>query len=124
MVKGSDLVVPSNSLKRDLKINKLVDQLKSELKDLLNIEKRFDLELIKYVCNKVENVFKHAKKYKINKKDIAIEIIQKLVGNLSENDKLIISNNIESLHSNNQIKAEAVLKVIFKSALNFLVKSA
>lgn len=98
-------VKPKRDLKKKLKINRILSDLKEELKDFSVTElqeMRLNSELLKHVCNLVESSIK--KKYKPNKKDIVLSIISKLIPSISDPDKKQLADNIEFLHSNNKIK--------------------
>jgi hypothetical protein len=79
---------PKYQLKVKIKVSKIVNDLKEELKDLPVAElaeMKVNPELIRYVCNIVEGQIK--KKYKCNKKDIVTSILLKLNPALTEADK-------------------------------------
>jgi hypothetical protein len=106
-------VVPKRELKKKLKICKIFNDLKEELKDFSVaelLELRLNPELLKHICNIVENTIK--KKYKPNKKDIVLSIVTKLIPSISELDKKLISDAIEFLHGNGDIKKSSVVKMV------------
>ncbi len=101
----SSSVVPKGELKKRLKVNKIFNDLKEEVKDFSAqelIDMRLNPALIVWVCNKVEN--KISKKYKANKKEVVISIVFKLIPSLNDADKRQISDIIEHLHSNDDIQ--------------------
>jgi hypothetical protein len=104
-------VKPKRDLKKKLKINKILSDLREELKDFSVPElqeMRLNSELLKHVCNLVESSIK--KKYKPNKKEIVLNIFLKLIPSISEPDKKQLADNIEFLHSNGDIKQYTLLK--------------
>lgn len=114
-------VVPKRELKKKLKISKIFNDLKDELKDFSVQELqeiRLNPELLKHVCNIVENTVKA--KYKPNKKEIVIGVLCKLIPSINDPDKKQISDAIEFLHSNGDIKKSSVFKAVFKFFLKTL----
>jgi hypothetical protein len=91
---------------------KIVDRL-VELK-LNDIKYKNDNEFLNLVCNLIEHLIK--KKDKISKKDLVLIIFQEMF-NINEEEKVIISNNIEYLFNNKNIKKVSFYK-LFKTSLN------
>lgn len=109
-----ELVAPKRHLKVKVKIAKLANDLKAEFADLSPqelAELKSSPELIKYVCNLVEVKIK--KEYHCNKKEIAVNIISKLVS-LTEPEKKAVGETIEFLHGNGDIKPNTLMRYLGK----------
>lgn len=76
-----------------------------------NEELRNDLELILHVCNIIENEFKQTPTKSIDKKQIVIDILDKIFS-LKPEEKQQLERHIEFLHSNNQIRKISYLEKI------------
>lgn len=114
-------VVPKRELKKKLKICKIFNDLKDELKDFSIQElqeMRLNPELLKHICNVVENTLKA--KYKPNKKEIVLSILVKLIPTLTEPDKKQVGDAIEFLHANGDIKKSSMWKMAGLFFLNSL----
>jgi hypothetical protein len=119
----SQNVQPKRELKKRIKINKIYNDLKEELKDLTVVElleMKANPELIKYACNLVETAMK--KKYKPNKKEIVIGIMVKLIPSINDADKKVIGDAIEFLHGNGDIRKITLLKTVGKYVVECLKK--
>ncbi len=68
-----------------------------------NEELRNDIELILYICNIIENEFVQTPTKTIDKKQIVIDILDKIF-TLRTEERVQIDKNIDFLHSNGQIK--------------------
>ena len=83
--------------------NKIVemisDRLKASIPNIAALAK--DLELLKLICNCVENSV--LKKYKLDKKEIVLSIVKACFPVLSEVEMKVIEGNIETLHYNGLI---------------------
>jgi exopolyphosphatase/pppGpp-phosphohydrolase len=112
------LVKPKNELAKRIKICKIVAKIieelsklpQEDLKDMKN-----NPELIKYVCNLVENLI--SKKYKPNKKEIVLDILKRVIPGFSTNDEKLISDIIEFLHQNKDIKKIRWVKLLGKYSI-------
>lgn len=76
------------------------DRLKSSISSISSLAR--DYEFLRLVCCCIENVVE--KKWGIDKKELAIEIMRKCFPLLSDADIEMISENIESLYLHKQIK--------------------
>jgi len=96
------LVKPKRELAKRRKstkvMNKVIELLQKDFSSSDINDMKNNPELLKYVCNEVENLVK--KKYNIDKKKLVLEIISKVVANINDNDRKSMSDNIEFLHSN------------------------
>lgn len=111
IVKNS--IQPKRELKAKVKIAAILAFLKEEFKGVPTaelVEMKTNPELIKHVCQLVESNI--SKKYKPDKKKIVIDLIVKLIVDVSDKDKTLIANSIEFLHSNKDIKASSILRNI------------
>lgn len=94
-------VQPKNQLYKDLKraeiVNKIFDRL-SKLPDVKSFKD--DLEFLNFVCQICEHSFEK-KKYKFDKKQIVIDVFNKLFGTVN---KELIEKNIQYLFDNKKIK--------------------
>ena len=102
----SDLsIVPiQNNLAFDVKKNEIKSKIIERIKEL-NINTatyRLNNEFLLLVCNLVEHLVK--KKYKINKKEFVVEIMNQLFVGLTPAELQTINSNIEFLWCNKNIK--------------------
>jgi len=115
-----ELVSPEGNCKCDLLILELTEVLQKKIQSQPNwAEKKFDNQFIVWIASLIENVFTHSKKLKIDKKEIFFKIIERIFGNISEADKRIISNNLESVLLNGLVKK--ISKNVLKRGLKKLV---
>jgi len=100
------LVKPKNKLKRDQYNNELKKLIIEKVREIDDVAKlKFDNELLKFVCNCVENGLKqkYEKKQKTDKKAFVIEIFNDIFG-LTEDEKKRLGNNIDFICSNELIE--------------------
>ena len=77
---------------------------------------RLDIELTTYICNIIENEIIYSKKKKsTDKKVIFFRIIQEIFTSLTDQEKKILSDQIEYLLENNKIKKIDAVAAWFKS---------
>jgi hypothetical protein len=116
----SNLVFPKNSLISDIKHNKLVEFI---IKEIINIPDyisfKNNLELVKLICNLVEN--KTTTKDKIDKKKVVKEGLKKAFM-LTDIELNALDSFIEFLHKNNKIKKLGVLKKYVLPSAKFFLK--
>jgi hypothetical protein len=128
MVKDSvKLVKPKNLLKVLIRSGNIIDYVVETVGSIPDLEKqKFNISLIRYICEIVENTNGHSKPSiegtKVNKKDVVFTILQKLFPSLSENDKLIIDGIIEDLHSSGRIKKVKRIWLLFVKLRSFFLK--
>lgn len=60
-------------------------------------QNKTDINITTIICSVIEYLFQHNKKYKINKLEIALTVYEELFGELSEEHKKIIINNVEHI---------------------------
>ena len=109
-----DFVKLKGSLKTHVVKNKIVelisDRLKASIPNLASLAK--DLELLKLICNCVENAVQ--KRHKLDKKEIVFGILKSCFPVLTEAELKVIDGNIETLHFNGLIKKVGVMKKILR----------
>jgi len=116
----SNVIVPKNELLANIKFNKLVEYIVKEIQNIPEYEQfRNDLELIKLICNIIEN--KVIKKDDVNKKSAVVEGFKRAF-NLSDNELKSINNFIEFLHKNKKIKKLSCLKKYIIPTSKFFLK--
>ena len=128
MVKTSvELVKPKSLLKVLIRSGDVIEYVVNTLQKIPDLEnQKFNLSLIRYICEIVENTNVYSSKTvaleKTNKKDVVFSILQKLYPNLTEEDKKIINGIIEDLHSSGRIKMVKRSKLIFTKIKGFFFK--
>lgn len=116
-------VKPNNSLKIQIKRDKIVGILTLKLRAIQNLELVKDsLELLKFACLIVENLLK-GKKYKdkLVVKDIIFFAFDKVFGNNNFN-RDNISNQIQFLYDNEQIIPSSISNKIYGTIEHWLVR--
>ena len=114
------LILPKNSLLKDIKINKVIQFILTELQKIPDVQKfKNDLELICMAINLVENLIK--KKDKIDKQMIIFNVFQKLFS-LTPADQKILSDSIEFLISNKKVKKILKFSKYLKYTIDFVKK--
>ncbi len=118
------LVKPVNSLLIQQQIIQIVSHIKKEFDGMNNedfIKLKDDEQFILHICEIVESVFTD-KRIKKRKKELVIKIMQHLISDLTDDDKNIISNKIEFLHSNNVIRQVSYKKLILNKIMSVFSK--
>ena len=116
-----EIIKFKNSLLKVCKISEITKAIVTQLKEK-NLDLnggRFDLELTTYICNIVENELVDSEK------DKKVEIIVNIIGQLyvlSNEDKNIITAQIEYLVNNKKIKKIKTSKWIWRSTSNWFIK--
>lgn len=109
-----DYIKLKGSLKTHVVKNKIVemisDRIKASIPNLVSLSK--DLELLKLICNCVENSVQ--KKYKLDKKEIVLAIVKSCFPLLTETDLAVIDGNIETLHFNGLIQKVKFSKKLWR----------
>ncbi len=101
-------IKPKNGLWKEAKIAKVQTQILDRITSLPEVIRRdrFNMELILMIClcieQKIDNTGKKDK-LKIDKKLVAIQIIQSLFGQLKPDDIKTITDHIEYLHDHGEI---------------------
>lgn len=111
-------------LAKRIQNNTVVNYVVKHLKDLLQpsdlVELRLHNDLIGYICNIVESLVVQRKRQKFDKKVIVLNIMQKCINSLTDQDKSIINDQIEFLHGSHYIKKIKILKYLGHYGLIFL----
>lgn len=117
----SELVKPKGEPYRRRKKNKVINNILKILEEYAPSdlqEMRNSMALVKYICNLVESLSK--KKYKLNKKQIVLDIMKRIIPNFTANDEKIASDNIEEAHENGDIQKIKMLEYAGKYGIAFL----
>lgn len=121
-----DLIKFSSTLKRKKMVAECVKALKDKLSEIPDLHTfRQSDELTEIICCVVEHLLsKKAKKYKIDKKAVVLDVYAELFASapLSADEREIISKRIEFLHEKGLIKAVPIIKWVSKGFLNWLKK--
>ena len=96
-----DTIKPQNSLRVDQKKTKIKNAIIEKVKSLglSNLDNlKLDNELLSLVMNFIENSIK--KKYKIDKKELLLDIYNELYPNLTQEEKMNLIKNHQFLYEN------------------------
>ena len=110
-----DIIPLRNNLLVDFKYNQVKTEIKERIIKLnLHEQKyKFDNELLTLICNLVE--FLIVKKDKIEKKSLVVDVYNEIFS-LTEEEQKSLSNNIQFLWSNKNIKKVSYYR-LFKTSL-------
>ena len=113
----TDLIIqPKNTLLSDKRFADVKEIILKRLQEFPNIDKyKFNNEFLSLACSLIEHLVH--KDDKINKKELLLSIYDILFTEISLEDKQQISNNVEFLLDNKQIKKVSYYK-LFKSTLS------
>ena len=118
----SGLIKPKNTLLLEIKKSKAVEILIKELNKIPELDKhRNDKELLKFAVNFIENKYTE-KKSEIHKKKIICIAYQKLF-NLNPREEEELSDTIEFLANNKQIKKLSIFKKYLIPFFKFILKN-
>jgi len=109
------LEVKTNQIKE--RIIKRIDELK-----LTDMKYKLSQDIILLVCNMVEHLVSKNKDKKVNKKQLVVEIMTGIYA-LNPNEKALVENSIEFLHSNRAIKKLSKFYLFCAGAYEYLFKS-
>ena len=116
-----DLVKQNNIINNAFIITQLVNKIVGHIGVINDFNLRTEIELTAYVCNLVENEISKQKNNKIDKKELVISVFVKLF-NLSDDEKLLISNQIDFLFNNKMIKKVPLIEKTLKTFSAWLFK--
>jgi len=120
------LVKPKNVLNTIKSVNDIETYIMNELRGINLEQHKFNPDIILYICNVVENWFHKLKKTindeKINKKEIVLNTLKKLLPSINSQDELSIIQIIEHLHSSGNIKIVSLKKWIKAKAYEMFLK--
>lgn len=113
---SNDLTIPDIDFKNNLKkhnlVYSLIDGVAEKIKQIPQFEKlRVEIELVKTVCNIVENFIKRGNNKKIDKKQLVIDALSN-VFSYSEPEKELVSSLIDYLMNNVQIKRMSYTRLV------------
>ena len=120
-------IKPKNGLWKEAKIAKVQAQILDRITSLPEVVRRdrFNMELILMIClcieQKIDNSDKKDK-LKIDKKVVAVQILQSLFGTLKPDDIKTITDHIEYLHDHGEIVRIPWWKMIPAFVLDWLRK--
>jgi len=99
------LVSIQNQLSTDVKKNEIKKKVVARLTELGLVDAKYknSNEHLLLVCNLIEHVAEKSKKNKINKKELALDILQQ-VFSINATERIAIDSNIEFLWENKSIK--------------------
>jgi hypothetical protein len=116
----SNIIVPKNDLLANIKFNKLVEFIMKEIQNIPEHQQfKNDLELIKLICNIIEN--KVIKKDNVDKKAVVVESLKRTFS-LVESEITNVETFIEFLHKNKKIKKLSCLKKYIIPTGKFFLK--
>ena len=114
-------VNPKNTLKNSDHKAKIVKAICERVEEFENHHSlRADAELLKFICNLVENS-PDLEKHKIDKNNLVIDVYVKLF-NISQNEKDKLNNDMMFLINNNLISKTNVVRKWFRKFTNFISK--
>lgn len=115
------LIPLKNNLLSDFKYNEIKTKILNRLTELnlANSKYKLDIEFLTLCCNLIEHLV--FKKNKIDKKTLLIDIMQSLFG-LTEEEKEVVSNNLNYIHGNNMIKKVSQYKLFKTGIIEFFKK--
>lgn len=117
----NELIPIKNSLKQSVKFQQISDMILEKIKVIPNIiEHRTNIELINLICNIIEYFCK--KKYKIDKCNLLIYTLKRVITTLTSDEEEIIKNTIEYLHANKLILSISTFKYSITYLKNFFLK--
>jgi len=124
VIEAKDLVKPQHSLKDESKKGDVVGILKKHLENsnIQLLSKNHDLIL--FVCNLIENIYKKKwlkKKPKVDKKRIAVQTLETLIGrNYQENERVVVEELIDTMCKNGLVKKIPFSKILISNAISLL----
>jgi len=117
----SELIKPRNSLKSDFKKSDIINKILEKIMKFENIQKyKLDSNFCELVCNLIEHFVK--KKYNINKKELLIDVYNKIFNNLTEDDKTTIYSMVDYIFNNGLIKKLSYYKLFVSYFSNWIKK--
>ena len=117
-----DLVKLKNKLKNLDRLGELTKQITDKIHSMPNYQElKNDLEVILYVCTIVENEIKQNKTKSYDKKQIVIDMLQR-VFTYKPDELTFISKNIYFLHKNDLIKKVSDLEKAGNTVYNWFLK--
>jgi len=117
----NQLIPIKNDLKQSVKFQQISDRILKKIEVIPNLnEFKTSIELINLMCNIIEYLCK--KKYKIDKANLLVFTLKRVIPNISEDDIENIKKTIQYLHDNNLIISISTLKYSLAYLKNFFLK--
>ena len=125
----NEIILPNIKFRNTLKKHNIhfsiIEQITDKIKKIPQYDKiRIEIEMIKCVCNIIENVIKKGNKSKknpIDKKDLVINCLS-AVYNYNDTEKLLVGSLIDFLFNNSQIKKSSTYKLVKNFCVNLTKK--
>jgi len=120
---SNEIILPDIKFRNTLKKHNInfIEQISDKIKKIPQYDKiKIEIEMIKCVCNIIENVIKKGiktKKNPIDKKDLVINCLS-AVYNYYDSEKLLVSSLIDFIFNNRQIKKSSTYKLVKKFCLS------
>ena len=118
-----ETIKAQNSLRIDQKKTKIKNEIIEKIKSagFSNLDNlKNDNELLSLVMNLIENLIK--KKYKIDKKELLLDIYGELYPNLNQEEKMNIIKNHQFLFENGFLSKLATTTYLFNFLKNLIIK--
>ncbi len=111
-MKTLDLLTLKHSLKRSQVETNICNNIIEKINQIPNFQEfKTNPEMIKLICNAIENEVYHNSLKKVNKKEMALNIFKR-VFEINEQEEKIIDDSIEFLHANKQIRLISTSKIV------------
>lgn len=117
---AASLVKKKNGFKRGVKVKQIVDYIVNDIRQLPSIVLE-NLEILKRVCNLIENCVK--KKDKINKLDIVYDVYRILFPHISQVGFDVLKSQVQTLLDSKIIKKVPYSKRVLSFLYRFLSSS-
>jgi hypothetical protein len=109
----------SKTAKSTILTNQIRDFIVADISKIPNFETlKTDLELIKHICNMIENLEKTDLDPKIDKKAIALDVIKSLFPDLTTDQTMFIDSFIDFVVSNSMVSKMSTMTNILGSIKN------
>jgi hypothetical protein len=109
----------SKTAKSTILTNQIRDFIVADISKIPNFETlKTDLELIKHICNMIENLEKNDLDPKIDKKAIALDVIKLLFPDLTTDQTMFIDTFIDFIVSNSMVAKMSTMTNIIGSIKN------
>lgn len=121
---SSSFVKPTNSLKVKRLEADICGNVDKQLKDMDKSKLKLDPDVILFIANQIENAFNSNKKIsysKIDKKELFLEIMKKIIPDIKPEEEEIIVSILEHLHSSGRIVKLTTWK-FFKNLPRYFLK--
>lgn len=115
-------ITPKNSLSKDIKISRIIESISMKVLEIPNIKTlHLNLEILKMICIMIEHSIDNKKeKVKIDKKNICMQIYNKVFGTLNGDILKGIEANIQYLWENDMIKKKKIWSIVKHSVMDWI----